>query len=175
MQFYIDYSIDELWKSAFRDKENTVLAVKSEGKNGNQYHDIVAESFLTDYEGTQNIKIPKGYSFPYYSTLMQLYVAYKVKTSQYFGNFSGTGSGKTLTAVLASRVIDSKMTLIICPNDVVNQWARSVLEIFPDSTVITGKEAFYQKYGERKSTYESPNSSFSGEKQSKKLFAKQLL
>jgi hypothetical protein len=32
MQFYIDYSIDELWKSAFRDKENTVLAVKREGK-----------------------------------------------------------------------------------------------------------------------------------------------
>jgi hypothetical protein len=25
MQFYIDYSIDELWKNAFRDKENTVL------------------------------------------------------------------------------------------------------------------------------------------------------
>ena len=30
MQFYLDYSIDELWKSAFRDKdrENTVLAVR---------------------------------------------------------------------------------------------------------------------------------------------------
>ena len=52
MQFYVDYSIDELWKSAFRDKENTVLTVKHEGKNGNKYHDIVAASFLADYEGT---------------------------------------------------------------------------------------------------------------------------
>jgi Type III restriction enzyme, res subunit/Phage-integrase repeat unit len=153
MQFYIDYSIDELWKSAFRDKENTVLAVKNEGKNGNKYHDIVAESFLTDYEGTQNIKTPKGYSFPYYPTLMQLYVAYKVKTNQYFGNFSGTGAGKTLSAVLASRVVDSKMTLIICPNDVVDQWTRSIIEIFPDSNVITGKEAFYQNYDENKYQY----------------------
>ena len=33
---------------------------------------------------------------------MQLYVAYKDKASQYFGNFSGTGAGKTLSAVLAS-------------------------------------------------------------------------
>jgi hypothetical protein len=32
MQFYIDYSIDELWKSAFRDKENAVLTVKHEAK-----------------------------------------------------------------------------------------------------------------------------------------------
>jgi superfamily II DNA or RNA helicase len=153
MQFYIDYSIDELWKSAFRDKEATVLTVKRERKNGNKYHDTVAESFLTDYEGTQNIVIPPDYSFPHNPTLMQLYVAYKVKTDPYFGNFSGMGAGKTLSAVLASRMIDSKMTLIICPNDVVNQWARSIIEIFPDSHVITGKEAFYQKYNEIKHQY----------------------
>jgi superfamily II DNA or RNA helicase len=153
MQFYLDYSIDELWKSAFRDKENTILAVKREGKNGNKCHDIVLETFLTDYEGTQNIKIPDGYAFPYPPTLMQLYVAYKVKTNHYFGNFSGTGAGKTLSAVLASRVISSKMTLIVCPNDVVTQWARSILEIFPDSSVITGREAFYQGYDEKKHQY----------------------
>jgi hypothetical protein len=64
MAFYVDYSIDELWKSAFRDKENAVLAIKREEKNGNKYHDIVAETFLSDYEGTQSIKIPPGYSFP---------------------------------------------------------------------------------------------------------------
>jgi hypothetical protein len=152
MQFYIDYSIDELWKSAFRDEEKTVLDVKNEGKNGNKYHNTVVETFLADYEGTQNIHIPKGYTFPYNPTLMQLYVAYKVKTNQYFGNFSGTGAGKTLSAVLASRIIDSKMTLIVCPNDVVGQWEKSILEIFPDSQVLTGKEAFYQKHDDKQYT-----------------------
>jgi N12 class adenine-specific DNA methylase len=143
MQFYVDHCIDELWKSAFRSKEHVVLAVKQEGKNGNKYHDTVVETFLSDYEGTQNIKIPKGFAFPYPPTLMQLYVAYKVKTNLYFGNFSGTGAGKTLSAVLSSRVVDSKMTIIVCPNDVVGQWGKSILEIFPDSKVTTGKEAFY--------------------------------
>ena len=153
MQFYVDYSIDELWKSAFRDKENVVLAVRHEGKNGNKYHDTVVESFLADYEGTQNMELPKGYAFPCDPTLMQLYVAYKVKTNLYFGNFSGTGAGKTLSAVLSSRVINSKMTLIICPNDVVGQWARAILEIFPHSKVTTGKDAFYQKYNENEYQY----------------------
>ena len=45
MQFYVDYSIDELWKSAFRDKKNTILAVKREGKSGNKYHDIVSSYY----------------------------------------------------------------------------------------------------------------------------------
>jgi hypothetical protein len=140
MQFYLDYSIDELLRSAFRDKENPVLAVKQEGKNGNKYHDTVVETFLSDYEETQNIKIPKDYAFPKPPTLMQLYVAYKVKKGPYFGNFPGTGAGKTLSAVLASRVIDSKMTLIVCPNDVVGQWEKSILEVLPDSKVTTGKK-----------------------------------
>lgn len=64
-----------------------------------------------------------------------------------------TGAGKTLSAVLASRVTDSKMTLIICPNDVVDQWARAIMEIFPYSKVITGKNAFYQIYNKNEYQY----------------------
>ena len=57
---------------------------------------------------------------------MQRFVAYKINTRPYFGNFSGTGAGKTLSAILASSVIDSKMTVIVCPNDVVDQWKNRV-------------------------------------------------
>jgi superfamily II DNA or RNA helicase len=153
LQFYLNYSIDELWKTAFREENETLLKVKQEGKNGNKYHDTVVETFLSDYEGTKNTKIPVGYKFPHEPTLMQRYVAYKVKTNPYFGNFSGTGAGKTLSAVLASRVIGSRMTAIVCPNDVVGQWQKSISEIFPDSKVISGKEAFYAKYDENEHKY----------------------
>jgi hypothetical protein len=153
MQFYLHYSIGELWKAAFRNKESTILAVRNAGRNGNKYHDTVVETFLTDYEGTQNIIIPQGYSFPYPPTLMQLCVAYKVKTTPYFGNFSGTGAGKTLSAVLASRIMDSKMTIIVCPIDVVQQWEKSILEIFPNSYITTGKDAFYSKYSQDRYQY----------------------
>lgn len=70
---------------------------------------------------------------------MQLYTAYKVKMNPQFGNFSGTGMEKTLSAILASRVIDSKVTLIVCPNDVVEQWKNVIREAFPDSNIIGKK------------------------------------
>jgi hypothetical protein len=45
------------------------------------------------------------------------------------------------------------MTVIVCPNDVVDQCAKNIVEIFPDSKVKTGKEAFYAKYNENKHQY----------------------
>ncbi len=133
MQFYLYHSIDEFWKCAFRDERGTVDKIRREGKNGNKYHDTVVETFLSDYVATKDMALPEGYSFPFSPTLMQLFVAYKVKINQHFSNFSGTGTGKTLSAVLASRIVNSKMTLIVCPNDVVEQWTKSIRQIFPDS------------------------------------------
>jgi hypothetical protein len=93
-----------------------------------------------DYEGAKSIKCPDGYSFTDENkkilepTLMQRYVAYKVNTNRRFGNFSNW-SRKTLSAILASRVINSNMTVIICPNAVVDQWAIDIERTFPDSVV----------------------------------------
>jgi superfamily II DNA or RNA helicase len=99
-------------------------------------------------------KLPEGYSFRYRPSLMQRYVASKVYQLPHFGNFSDTGAGKTLSAILASRVLDSKVTLIVCPNDVVEQWSKVIVEVFPNSKVITGKPAFYWKHdGKASYTY----------------------
>ena len=114
---------------------------------------LVVGTFLGDYEGSRQIKLPNDYEFPRNPTLMQVYVAFKVKNLPYFGNFSATGAGKTLSAIIASRIIDSKLTVIVCPNDVVEQWKRNILESFSNSDVITGKEAFYHKYSGRGHQY----------------------
>lgn len=63
------------------------------------------------------------------------------------------GAGKTLSAILASRVIESKVTVVVCPNDVVEQWKRSILETFPNSKVVTGKDAFNIQYSQREYQY----------------------
>ncbi|MEP6576215.1 MAG: DEAD/DEAH box helicase family protein [Nitrososphaerota archaeon] len=97
--------------------------------------------------------MPSDYSFPGKPTLMQLYVGYKVNTLPYFGNFSATGAGKTLSAILASRIINSRLTVIVCPNDVVDQWRRSILEVFPNSKVVTGRDAFFATYSEKDYQY----------------------
>ncbi len=61
----LHYSIDELWKSAFRDKEKTIaVLLNRKARMETNIHDAVVETFLSDYEGTQNIKTPDGYAFP---------------------------------------------------------------------------------------------------------------
>jgi hypothetical protein len=159
MQFFVTKFINKLWKRAFKDvkKGTTANEIRRIGHTGKKFHDTVTETFLSEYDAMDMIKLPKGYAFPYSPTLMQRYVTYRVQRDPYFGNFSETGAGKTLSAILASRVIDSKMTLVVCPNDVVDQWAIkkkiSIPEIFSDSKVITGKSAFYTKYHKNKRQY----------------------
>jgi superfamily II DNA or RNA helicase len=158
MQFYVNYCINQLWKNAFRDEKNTVKLVEESGKSGNKFRDLVAGTFLNDYHSSQKLKMPKNYVFAFNSKpvepfLMQKYVAHKIKETSYFGNFSGTGSGKTLSAMLASRVIDSKVTLIVSPNDVVSLWKKNAEQIFSDSEVLTHNDVFSGQRDEAKFQY----------------------
>jgi hypothetical protein len=137
MQFFLRGSINDLWKRAFKENEETVIAVKNEDKNGHKFHDTVIEIFLTEYENMQKFKNPEGYSSDLKPNLMQKYVAYKISSTHYFGNFSGTGAGKTLSAILASRIIDSKMTVIVCPNDIVFQWENEIKRTFSNSHILS--------------------------------------
>ena len=45
------------------------------------------------------------------------------------------------------------MTVVVCPNDVVEQWKYRIMESFPDSNVITGKPAFNAERDESKRQY----------------------
>ena len=159
MQFFVTKFVNKLWKRAFRDLEKGTTAneIRRIGNTGKKFHDTVTETFLSEYDTMESIEIPKGYAFRFPPTLMQRYVAYRIQRDPYFGNFSETGAGKTLSAILASRVIDSKMTLVVCPIDVVDQWAInkkvSIPEVFPDSKVVTGKRSFYTKYDKNQHQY----------------------
>jgi superfamily II DNA or RNA helicase len=66
------------------------------------------------------------------------------------------GAGKTLSAILASRVAnngENKMTVVVCLNDIVDQWEKDIWRAFPDSNVIKGIDAFDAKRDENKRQY----------------------
>ena len=160
IQFYLNYSINRLWKKAFDDEKNTIKELEIKGKSGNKFRDTAVGTFLKDYYNTKKLILPNGYEFRNPKTgkliepfLMQWYVAQKLKQDRQFGNFSGTGAGKTLSAILTSRILKSKMTLIVCPNDVVNHWEKFVSEIFPDSHIVTRKDVFLAKNDDKKFQY----------------------
>lgn len=116
MQFFVHVNIRDWRSRAFVDEEHEkeTVAAAIAARNGRKYNDEVINTFLKEYYGARSIQVPKGYSFKVKvkdkatgkikikdapPKLMQLYVAYKVRTEHRFANLSGTGAGKTLSAI----------------------------------------------------------------------------
>jgi superfamily II DNA or RNA helicase len=128
----------KLWDDVFLRGLVALEEIKS--FKGGKYIQKVKNEFLDEYDTALNLKIPKGYNFRingkfHPPNLMQKLVASRSIIEKRIGNFSGTGAGKTLSAILASRIIDSKITIITCPNSVVENWSKNIISIFPDSIV----------------------------------------
>ena len=169
ISYFENSQIKKYWKEAFRNKSAKPIVdfIKKKGITGNKFLDSYNKKFLEEYEGTMEILklIPKNYSLRDHNTkkislprLMQLYFTNKIRKNPYYCNLSGTGSGKTLSAVLASRIMNCNITLVVCPNDVVEQWAGNpgkdkngdIKDIFPDSIVYSKDDVFKAKLDNKK-------------------------
>jgi hydroxymethylpyrimidine/phosphomethylpyrimidine kinase/superfamily II DNA or RNA helicase len=140
VEFFIDSSIAKIWKHVFLNEDHALEQLNFY-KPG-VYSTQVKNKFLEQYNGAKNLVLPKGYSFSsgdnlLLPNLMQKYTAFLIKQRKRIGNWSGTGAGKTLSAILSSRVIDAKLTLICCPNNVVSSWVTVIKSIYPDSITHT--------------------------------------
>jgi SAM-dependent methyltransferase len=152
MDFFIKEAVARIWQHAFSD-EKAALRQVDEYKDEGLYAQEVKRLFLEDYLGTKALLIPDGYSFSHQPNLMQLYTAYLVKSRKRLGNWSGTGAGKTLSAILASRVIEAHLTVICCPNNVIDNWKRNIRGIYPDSLVFSKKIDIKDLNASKKPTY----------------------
>jgi hypothetical protein len=140
IDFLIASGVGKLWKHAYRDELAAVA--QTELFSGEGYAEQVRTRFLNEYHQAKDLAIPAGYAFcvngqPQAPNLMQRHFAVRVRVRKRVGNWSGTGAGKTLAAILATRVVGSKLTVVCCPNSVVKGWRQAILDIFPDSVVAT--------------------------------------
>lgn len=69
-------------------------------------------------------------------SMMQKLFAYWVKEKHFYGNWSGTGVGKTYSFILASRVIDSHLTVVIGNNSTTSQLAGEITGLYDDSVAV---------------------------------------
>src|SRR5262249_20374324 len=128
----------KLWRRVFHDEHSAV----SEALEfiGAGYAEVVRDEFLREYDSAQSLPIPAGYAFAPEGTiavphLMQRLVAWQLLRDGRRGNWSGTGTGKTNSAILASRVVGARLTVVCCPNSVVDGWATAIKAMYPDSNV----------------------------------------
>ena len=136
VKFLTDSAKAKLWKHAYVDAE-TARSQAAQFK-GDAYSTLVRDRFLAEFDAAESLALPDGYAFrptpdaeiaP--PRLMQRHVAVSVAENRRFGNWSGMGAGKTLSAVLATRVVGADLTIICCPNSVVSNWRREVENAFP--------------------------------------------
>jgi hypothetical protein len=139
VEFLLASAAAKLWRHAFRD----LAAARNQAMSheGGAYAQKVRDRFLAELESAETLAVPEGYTFRIdgrlaLPNLMQRLIAVRVRDRRRVGNWSGTGAGKTLSAVLASRVVDARVTVICCPNAVVDGWCAAIRSIFPDSLVV---------------------------------------
>ena len=140
INFLVAKAKTKLWKRCFEDEQ---LAIEeAQEHQGNIYSEAVRDAFIEEYTRCKQLPIPEGYSFKDDSgtfrapKLMQRLIAYRLLKECRVLNLSGTGTGKTLSAVLASRVVGSQITVIACPNSTISGWKKTIKIAFPQSNVI---------------------------------------
>lgn len=142
VKFLLDSAKAKLWRFAYVNPE--AARAQAEAHQGDTYSSIVRDRFLAEYREADALALPAGYAFRPYPgapviepNLMQRRVAVCVREQRRFGNWSGMGAGKTLSAILATRVVGASLTIICCPNAVVGNWAEEIAKAFPESEVQT--------------------------------------
>ena len=140
VEFLIASALSKIWKHAFVNPADAVA--QAEAYTGSRYAEIVKAHFLEEYHQASQLTTPDGYNFRIDGELVELNLMQRLTVSKLIkykriGNWSGTGTGKTVPPVVASRVIKAAITIICCPNNVVDYWQTTILNIFPDSVVRT--------------------------------------
>lgn len=137
----IEYKLRKLWNSVLN---NEVETSKIESETGSKYFTIIKETFLEEYNQVVQIQPKEGYSFKFQPNLMQKLTVFRLLKNKFYGNWSGTGAGKTLSFILASREIDSRATVVVALNSTITQTAKAIKSVYPDSKIFTDYQNDYE-------------------------------
>ena len=130
----VQYKLRKLWNNVLNDE---ISLEDLTTQTGGKYFTMVRDMFLEEYEEANNYKPSEGYSFKYQPNLMQKLTVQRLLKNKSYGNWSGTGAGKTLSFIVASRAIDSRLTVIIALNSTIKQTCKVIKEVYPNSKTYT--------------------------------------
>lgn len=132
----------KLWEGIINN-DITVDDIISESENSGKFYKILVSRFVDEYEKVCNYEAPYGFDahkikngkkIYLHPNLMQKLMVYRTKKNHYYGNWSGMGSGKTLSAIITSRELQSHLTVVVGINSNMVQWGKDILNAYPEST-----------------------------------------
>ncbi len=144
INFLINDFINNLWYDVINDKINindlSMLKLKEEIPSK------IKKDFIKEYNQVIKLKLPKNWIYPHKPLLMQKLIAYRLKQNNRYGNWSGVGSGKTISGILAGEYVGAKNTLVITFNSTVGSedkrgWAKEINDSVKNAKVYYKSEA----------------------------------
>ena len=153
LDFLVQHRVEGLWQKVF-DNDSAFSLDVLRTESGGEYFTRIVRQFEQEYLGATQLQLPDGYSFARKGVLqppnmMQRLLAYRLRHSRRIGNWSGVGAGKTLAAILASRVMAAHVSIIVAANATVDRWKETILTAFPDSHVIAKERDQLSMHSER--------------------------
>lgn len=136
--YLLKESVNKIWNCVLS-SESYLETVREMIESSGPWLTYVLDTFMMEYKSVQNEKVGPDYKFEYPPSLMQKLMSYRIATNPYYGNWCGTGAGKTNAFLIASRRIDARVTVCVCPNAVVETIRKSILRVYPGSTIIIPK------------------------------------
>lgn len=137
IDFLLKNQLKKLWNNVLNNEIDIEEIINEDG--GKNFRSI-KDMFLKEHDQVKGITPPDNYIFPYPPNLMQKLVTYRMQQEKQYGNWSGTGAGKTLSSIFCGRYLELKNTVIICNNATISGWVNSIHEYFDESAVYTKKE-----------------------------------
>lgn len=132
--------IRKIWENVINGVIN-IDDIYEEYSTCGKYSKVIFKRFINEYNTIKEYEVPIGFSYKIKKdgetikpNIMQKLMINRLKKNRYYGNWSGMGSGKTLSAIISSREINSHLTVIICLNSTVIQWANDILNAYPEET-----------------------------------------
>ena len=138
-----EVEIHKIWNAVLKEltqKSDKTLSMLSSMERDSEWLSYVHDTFFTEFKEVNDIQVDKEYAFPYQPSLMQKLMVYRLMKNQSYGNWCGTGAGKTNAALLSTRLLNCRNNVIICPNSVISSWKKAIQAIYPNSNVIVYKD-----------------------------------
>ena len=131
-------SINKIWNCVLSDNDY-IDTLAELHKNCGEWLKYIINTFLEEYRIVNQEQVSEDYKFEYEPSLMQKLMSYRIATNPYYGNWCGTGAGKTNAFLIASRRIDARVTVCVCPNSVVDTIKKSIIKVYPNSNIVIVK------------------------------------
>lgn len=122
IEFIKRFLEEKLWDSLING-ESTIEDIEKEAPKEYKH---IANKIVKDFNAMHQLPLTDYICKEYLPNTMQRRTTLKLKENNSYGNWSGVGSGKTLSALLAGRENNYKNTLIITNNSTIGGWKESI-------------------------------------------------